>query len=264
MNSLKAPLFNPLSLQKSARAQQTLAETSLFSALAQRLVSRVDDTTHTFTSPLIASVDTGATQACFSTNAATLPLTAACGEGVTWPEKAHDLILSNLALPWCDPYQFLLNAGKALKGDGLLIATTLGPDSFQEFNAAFKAAGLAPTHHTGPFMDVRDLGQLLSSLKFALPVVDRDLITLTYPSFADLCADLRNHGGRNLNPLQAKGLLTPRQWQRVAAEYARLFTREDGLQLTLEVIYLHGWRPHISQQKPLKPGQYKVKLEEAL
>jgi SAM-dependent methyltransferase len=265
MNQPTAPEFNPHALHKSAQTLANLVEPSdIHTEIATRLISRLDDHKKNFETPLNISADNGALARLY--NSDKLSVDSLNFTDLNWPEKAHDLILSNMALPWCaDPHQFLLNCGKALKGDGLLLATTFGADTFQEFNMAFHEAGFAPAPHVGPFMDVKDIGQLLSSLKFALPVVDRDIITLTYPSFNHILGDIRFNGGRNLHPARIKHVLTLRQWQRVQSAYEKLFTTGGGLlTLTLEIIYIHGWRPHISQQQPLRPGQYKVKLEEVL
>jgi SAM-dependent methyltransferase len=176
-----------------------------------------------------------------------------------------DLILSNLMLHWLnDVPQALMHMGRTLKPDGLLLASTLGQDSLHEVRTAFADAGL-PHPRTIPLPDVQKAGAALQKVGFALPVVDRDVLTITYRSFADMYTDLRQTGSRNLHPNRARGLLTPRQLARMESAYRANFARPDGtLPLTLEIIYLHGWRPHASQPKPLKPGSATVGLDEVL
>ena len=36
------------------------------------------------------------------------------------------------------------------------------------------------------------------------------------------------------------------------------------MRATFEILYLCGWAPHESQQKPLKPGSAKARLADAL
>ncbi len=49
------------------------------------------------------------------------------------------------------------------------------------------------------------------------------------------------------------------------ARYSELFADSDGrVPATFEVIYLTGWAPHPSQQKPLRPGSASARLADAL
>jgi hypothetical protein len=51
----------------------------------------------------------------------------------------------------------------------------------------------------------------------------------------------------------------------MAQLYAERFADADGrIRATFDVIWLSGWAPHESQQKPLRPGSAKVSLAEAL
>jgi hypothetical protein len=47
--------------------------------------------------------------------------------------------------------------------------------------------------------------------------------------------------------------------------YESDFSLDTGrIKATFEVMYMAGWHPHQSQQKPLKPGSGKVNLADAL
>lgn len=186
-------------------------------------------------------------------------------ELLPFADESFDLILSNLMLPWVnDVPKCLYMAGKALKKDGLFLASTLGSGSFLELKEAFHATG-ASTPHTLPLPDLSSVGGALQSVGFALPVVDRDTITITYPNFEAIYADAKALGAINLNPHRTKGLTTKTVFEKMEAYYKANFAQEDGsLPLTLEIIYLHGWRPHFSQQKPAARGSATVSLTEAL
>ena len=41
-------------------------------------------------------------------------------------------------------------------------------------------------------------------------------------------------------------------------------TRTAGLRAKFETLYLTGWSPHDSQQKPLAPGSARTRLADAL
>lgn len=185
------------------------------------------------------------------------------GEDVGWPEgQVFDAAVSHLRLPVVnDVPAFLYRAMQRLVPDGLLLATTLGTESFKELRAAFAQAGLSHGGRVIPLTDVQAVGELLQRLKLALPVVDRDVVTLTFTDFDALLAQLTAHGARNISPFRQKGLMTPRQLLRVKEAYERLFKRDDGrLPLTLEVIYLHGWTPGEGQPAAAKRGSGKVSL----
>lgn len=179
--------------------------------------------------------------------------------------RTFDLILSNLMLPWVKNVpKFLAQSGRVLKEDGLFLASTLGQDSFVELRTAFEDAG-SNFPHTNPMPDVQTVGEALQSVGFAMPVIDRDWLVLEYKNFDSLWADLKAMGATNTHPARRRGLTTPRQLEAMKQAYKDQFARPDGtLPLTLEVIYLHGWRPHKSQQKPLPRGSGQVDLSEVL
>jgi hypothetical protein len=53
--------------------------------------------------------------------------------------------------------------------------------------------------------------------------------------------------------------------QRMMEIYANRFADADGrLRATFEIVWLTGWAPHESQQKPLKPGSAAQRLADVL
>jgi hypothetical protein len=64
---------------------------------------------------------------------------------------------------------------------------------------------------------------------------------------------------RRRTPLRRATLL------RMAEIYAERFADDDGrLRATFEIVWLSGWAPHASQQRPLKPGSAQTRLADAL
>jgi hypothetical protein len=52
---------------------------------------------------------------------------------------------------------------------------------------------------------------------------------------------------------------------RAAELYAERYAEADGrIRATFQIVYLHGWAPHESQQKALRPGSATLRLAEAL
>jgi hypothetical protein len=149
------------------------------------------------------------------------------------------------------------------------MACLLGGATLTELRQSFAAAeselegGLSP--RVAPFADVRDVGGLLQRAGLALPVADTDTVTVRYATPFGLMADLRAMGltsnlvDRRRTPLRRATLL------RMAAIYAERFADPDGrIRATFDLVWLSGWAPHESQQKPLRPGSAKSRLADAL
>ena len=116
-----------------------------------------------------------------------------------------------------------------------------------------------------PFADVRDCGALLQRAGFALPVVDAETYTVRYDNMFALMRDLRHMG--MANPLEGRSRIPPgrRFFARAAEIYAERYADADGrIRASFRMVYLSGWKPHESQQKPLAPGSAKVSLAQAL
>jgi SAM-dependent methyltransferase len=181
-----------------------------------------------------------------------------------------DLAVSLLALQSVNDLPgALVQIKRALRPDGLFVACLLGGRTLQELRQALLEAesetsgGVSP--RVAPFADLRDLGGLLQRAGFALPVIDSELVTVRYGDAFGLMRDLRAMGWSNA--LIARRKTPPRRETllRAAAIYAERFADPDGrVRATFECVWLSGWAPHESQQKPLKPGSAKARLADAL
>ena len=191
-------------------------------------------------------------------------------EGLPLEPGSVDLAISTLSFQWVNDLPGLLaQIKRALKPDGLLLATLIGGDTLQELRAVLTEAesdirgGAAP--RVAPFADVRDIGALLQRAGFALPVTDTDRLTVRYDSLFHLMRDLRAMGATNALVARDPRPLTRPILARAATLYAERYADSDGrIRATFEVIALSGWSPHESQQKPLKPGSATLRLADAL
>lgn len=181
-----------------------------------------------------------------------------------------DLAVSLLALHGVNDLPgALIQIKRALKPDGLFMACLLGGRSLQELRQALleaeseTAGGVSP--RVAPFADLRDLGGLLQRAGFALPVIDSETVTVRYRDAFGLLRDLRAMGWANSLMARRRAPLRRETLLRAAALYAERFADPDGrLPATFEFVWLSGWSPHESQQKPLKPGSAKARLADAL
>lgn len=198
------------------------------------------------------------------------PAVVADEEALPFGPSAFDAVFSLLSLHWVNDLPgALAQVRLALKPDGLFMAAMLGGETLKELRHALMEAeiavdgGLSP--RVSPFADVRDAGALLQRAGFALPVVDTETITVSYPDPFRLIADLRGMGESNAVLHRRKSISRRATLVDAAARYAGTFAEEDGrVPATFQVIYLTGWAPDASQQKPLHPGSAKKRLADAL
>ena len=160
-------------------------------------------------------------------------------ERLPFAPQCADFAFSNLALHWCDPQAFFAEAARLLSTGGLLLFSTLGPDTLRELREAFRAADAAP--HVHPFIDMHDLGDALVHAGFADPVMEMEALTVEYPDVARLARELRFTGSLNALQARRRGLTTPGQWKRMVERYEPL-RRGGALPATCEVVYGHAWK----------------------
>jgi len=181
-----------------------------------------------------------------------------------------DLVVSGLAFQFVNDLPGVLaQIRRALKPDGLLLAAMIGGDTLTELRQSFAAAeaecegGVSP--RVAPFADLRDAGSLLQRAGFALPVTDLDRVVVRYDSAFALMQDLRRMGATNILHERRRTPTRRATLLRMAQVYAERFADPDGrVRATYDVIWLSGWAPHESQQKPLRPGSAKASLEAAV
>ncbi len=194
-----------------------------------------------------------------------------CGTAIgDMPELAsegYDLIVSLLDLQIVnDVPGTLIRLRRLLRPDGFFTAAVLGGRSLAELRAAWIEADSALAGgaylRVAPFMDVRDAGSLLQRAGFALPVSDTDTRYVRYADPLELMRELKALGAGN--PMREKPD-RPVTSSHMAAAVNAYPADEDGrITATLEVIWMSGWAPDDSQQKPLKPGSAEVSLADAL
>lgn len=181
-----------------------------------------------------------------------------------------DLILSNLTLHSINDLPgALIQIRRALRPDGLFLAAMLGGETLYELRQVLYEAetmmkgGLSPRIH--PFADKQQMGALMQRAGFALPVVDSDILSVTYPHLAALLQDLRYMGEGNAIAARNKTYPGRDFFRQVEAIYKSKHSDAEGRLLArFEIIFLIGWAPHENQQKPLRPGSAQHRLADAL
>jgi malonyl-CoA O-methyltransferase len=150
--------------------------------------------------------------------------------------EAVDLVWCNMALHWLsEPLPAFREFARVLAPEGLLMFSTLGPDTLKELRAA---AGPSRVH---AFIDMHDLGDMLVAAGFAAPVMDMEMIEIEYRD-GNLLADLRASGQTSARADRPRGLGGRRFAERLRAGLAP--------RATFEVVYGHAWKGKKMHQEP--------------
>lgn len=185
---------------------------------------------------------------------------------------AHDLVIHAMALHWAeDPVGQIVQCARALRPDGLFIAACPGGRSLHELRDSLTraeaeiAGGLSP--RILPMAEIRDMGALLARAGLALPVADQLPQTVSYRDLFHLARDLRAMGEGNALAARMRRPTRRDVLLRAAQLYAENHPdpQDTGrIRATFDLVFLTGWSPDDSQQKPLRPGSAKIPLAKAL
>lgn len=252
------------------RAAALGPEMFLLDRVAAELAERLSAVTRSFADAADIGTPSDALRRALAGRAGRLASVPLESDALPLGEASLDLAVSALALQFVNDLPgVLVQIRRALRPDGLFLAAMTGGDTLRELREAFAAAeeeiegGASP--RVAPFADVRELGALLQRAGFALPVTDVDRLVVRYATPFTLMADLRRMGATNPLVLRRRAPLRRATLRRMAEIYAARFADPDGrLRATFEVVWLSGWAPHASQQKPLRPGSARARLADAL
>lgn len=166
----------------------------------------------------------------------------ACGDAERLPlaDASVDLVVSSLMLQSCEsPDAALAEFYRVLAPGGLLMFTTLGPDSLMELRESWLSVG--PEIRVHGFIDMHDLGDALLRAGFQDVVMDTERMTGRYGQVSDLARDLKRLGASNAAKGSPRGLTTPGRLAAMTAAYETL--RADGtLPASFEIVFGHAWR----------------------
>ncbi|KAG0301186.1 hypothetical protein BGZ98_008556 [Dissophora globulifera] len=190
-------------------------------------------------------------------------------EHLPFQENSLECVVSSLSMHWINDLPgAMIQIQRSLKPDGVFIAGLFGGDTLFELRTSLQLAeldregGISP--RISPMADSRDLGSLLSRAGFTLTTVDVDELTVNYPSAIELMEDLRAMGESNA-VINRRGLLKRDTMLAAAAIYKELYGNPDGtVPATFQILYMIGWKPSPTQNKPLERGSGKRSLKDRL
>jgi malonyl-CoA O-methyltransferase len=154
-------------------------------------------------------------------------------------DLSQDLMWSNMQLHMeASPKRMIEAWHAALKTDGFVMFSLLGPDTLIELRAAYQRRGWPAPLHT--LTDMHDWGDRLVQHGFAEPVMDMERLTLTFATPERALQELRELG-RNLSP---ERIFRTKTWLRELLAALEECRNADGqIALTFELIYGHAIKP---------------------
>lgn len=180
-------------------------------------------------------------------------------ESLPLADNSVDLVFANLALQWCDPRQSFKEIQRVLKADGLLMFTSLGPDTLTELRQAWAAVDNYP--HVNVFYDMHDVGDAMTASGLADCVLDVEPYTLTYKTPMAMMRDLKILGAHNVNEGRRRGLTGKNVMKNVITAYEK-FRREGLIPASYEVVFGHGWKLTQAGQQQAEDGSVHVSIDE--
>ncbi|MDH5484891.1 MAG: malonyl-ACP O-methyltransferase BioC [Gammaproteobacteria bacterium] len=187
-------------------------------------------------------------------------LLAADAEAIPLADESVDLIFSNLMLQWCQPEKVFAEFFRVLKPNGLLMFSTFGPDTLKELRYSW--AQVDSHKHVNDFVDMHDLGDALLAAGLAEPVMDMDMMKLTYDDARSVMMDLKAIGANTLVDNHSSGMVTPRRFQQVLKAY-ETFRCAGVLPASYEIVYGHAWKTE-QRIKKIDNGEIKIPVNTVL
>jgi malonyl-CoA O-methyltransferase len=177
-------------------------------------------------------------------------------------DDSFDLVFSSLSMQWCNDLDAVFKeVRRVLKPGGLFVFTTFGPDTLKELRLSW--AKVDAGSHVNQFVDMHDIGDALLHDGFAEPVMEAEIMTLTYDKVDTIMTDLKAIGANvtaDTSPeTKARGLTTRSMLQTVRQAYEQ-FRHEGVLPATYEIVYGHAWKP-VKGVDQEHPAQQKVYFE---
>lgn len=180
-------------------------------------------------------------------------------ESLPLADNSVDLVFANLALQWCDPKQSFKEIQRVLRPNGLLMFTSLGPDTLTELRQAWAAVDAYP--HVNVFFDMHDVGDAMTASGLADCVLDVEPYTLTYDTAMSMMRDLKILGAHNVNEGRRRGLTGKNVMKNVITAYEQ-FRRDGLLPASYEVVFGHGWKLQQAGQQHAEDGSVHVSINE--
>lgn len=174
--------------------------------------------------------------------------TVADMESLPLAANSFDLVISSLTFQWAnDLDNVFAECYRVLKPGGLLMFTSFGPDTLRELRSCWQQVD-ANSNHVNQFMDMHDVGDALMRNRFAEPVMDMEMLTVTYHDVVSIMRDLKTIGAHNVTEGRRRSLTGKSKLAQLAKKYEAF--RQDGLlPVSHELVYGHAWKSEMDTRQ---------------
>ena len=160
-------------------------------------------------------------------------------ENLPFADASVELVISSLTLQWCqDLPKVFSEIRRVLAPGGLLLFSSFGPDTLKELRQSWAAVDDAP--HVNEFIDMHDVGDALLQSGFADPVMDMEMLTLTYNDVQSVMRDLKQIGAHNVMQGRSQSITGKNKLKKMIQNYEQ-FRYNDTIPVSHEVVYGHAW-----------------------
>ena len=168
-------------------------------------------------------------------------------ESLPFADASVELIISGLTLQWCqDLPKVFKEFRRVLAPGGLLLFSSFGPDTLKELRHSWAEVDDVP--HVNAFADMHDVGDALMQSGFADPVMDMEMLTVTYKDVKTVMSDLKQIGAHNVMQGRSHNITGKNKLQKMIEAYEQF--RVDGLlPVSHEIVYGHAWVPEMQENE---------------
>lgn len=168
-------------------------------------------------------------------------------ENLPFADASVELVISGLTLQWCqDLPKVFKEFRRVLAPDGLLLFSSFGPDTLKELRQSWAQVDDVP--HVNAFADMHDVGDALMQSGFADPVMDMEMLTVTYNDVKTVMRDLKQIGAHNVMQGRSHNITGKNKLKNMMQAYEQF--RVDGLvPVSHEIVYGHAWVPEAKENE---------------
>jgi SAM-dependent methyltransferase len=251
-------------LRRARAAASGGAADYLFRHMADELIERLDLVTRPFSDALVLG-PAGHLADRLRERGLKVTRSDADEDRLPFADPVFDLIVSAGSLDTVNDLPgALIQIRRALRPDGLFLATFIGAGSLPRLRRAMRAAEAAESRPASPRIhpqiDVRAAGDLLTRAGFALPVADCETLTVRFSAFRTLVADLRAMGATNILAARDRTMFARTGLAAATVD----FEDEGGTAERFGIVHLLGWAPGPDQPRAAARGSGSVSLADAL
>ncbi|GMR15983.1 MAG: malonyl-ACP O-methyltransferase BioC [Gammaproteobacteria bacterium] len=168
-------------------------------------------------------------------------------ENLPFADASVGVVISGLTLQWCqDLPKVFKEIKRVLAPGGLLLFSTFGPDTLKELRQSWAEVDDVP--HVNAFADMHDVGDALMQSGFADPVMDMEMLTVTYNDVKTIMRDLKQIGAHNVMQGRSHNITGKNKLKKMIKSYEQ-FRTDNVLPVTYEIVYGNAW---IAEEKEIE------------